>query len=123
MWVRAETEVASSVRPAFYDNLLFMAKSIKDNRKITRGRPATGTAPLVGVRMQMELQDEVRAWAKEQPDSPKLATAVRQLVEIGLSAGKRKTAAANPRAIKKAIESIDRSSDQMVEIGLKAKGK
>lgn len=63
-----------------------MAKAIKDNRKIGRGRPATGTAPMVGVRMPEELQAEVRAWAKHQPDSPKLATAVRQLVEIGLKA-------------------------------------
>lgn len=41
---------------------------------------------MVGVRMPEELQAEVRAWAKHQPDSPKLATAVRQLVEIGLKA-------------------------------------
>ncbi|WP_018319360.1 hypothetical protein [Bradyrhizobium sp. WSM2793] len=62
-----------------------MAKLIKDNLKIRRGRPATGgAAPLVGVRMPNELQAEVRAWAKDQPDKPKLATAVRRLVEIGL---------------------------------------
>lgn len=62
-----------------------MAKSIKDNRKIRRGRPATGGAePLVGVRMSNALQAEIRAWAKDQSDSPKLATAVRRLVEIGL---------------------------------------
>jgi hypothetical protein len=63
-----------------------MAKSIKDNRKIQRGRPATGTAPLVGVRMPKELQTEIRAWAKNQPDAPKLATAIRRLVEIALKA-------------------------------------
>jgi hypothetical protein len=63
-----------------------MGKSINDNRKIRRGRPATGTAPLVGVRMTEELQDQVRAWARKQQDDPPLATAIRRLVELGLRA-------------------------------------
>ena len=62
-----------------------MKKSINDNRK-TRGRPATGTAPLVGVRMTEDFQAQVRAWAKKQDDQPPLATAIRRLVEIGLKA-------------------------------------
>ena len=41
-----------------------MKKSIKDNPKKTRGRPATGKAPLVGVRMPEEFQAEIKAWAK-----------------------------------------------------------
>jgi hypothetical protein len=49
-----------------------------------RGRPATGTAPLVGVRMTENFQDEIKTWAKKQSDTPPLATAVRRLVEIGL---------------------------------------
>jgi hypothetical protein len=61
-----------------------MAKSIKDNPKKTRGRPATGKDPLVGVRMSLDLQDSVRAWANHQDDNPALATAVRRLVELGL---------------------------------------
>jgi hypothetical protein len=61
-------------------------QSINDNRKIGRGRPATGTAPLVGVRMTEEFQDEIRAWAKKQADQPPLAAAIRRLVEIGLRA-------------------------------------
>jgi hypothetical protein len=60
-----------------------MKKSINDNRKM-RGRPATGTAPLVGVRMTENFQDEIKTWAKKQSDTPPLATAVRRLVEIGL---------------------------------------
>jgi hypothetical protein len=60
-----------------------MKKSINDNRK-RRGRPATGTAPMVGVRMTEGLQTEIRNWAKRQSDSPSLAAAVRRLVEIGL---------------------------------------
>jgi hypothetical protein len=60
-------------------------KSIKDNPKKTRGRPATGKAPLVGVRMPEEFQAEIKAWAKKQPDHPALAPAIRRLVELGLS--------------------------------------
>ena len=63
-----------------------MAKSIKDNPKKRRGRPATGKAPLVGVRMTEELQTQIRAWAKKQDDSPALAPAIRRLVELGLKA-------------------------------------
>ena len=62
-----------------------MKKSINDNRKIGRGRPATGTAPLIGVRMTEDLQAQIKAWAKNQQDDPPLATAIRRLVEIGLS--------------------------------------
>jgi hypothetical protein len=65
-----------------------MKKSINDNRKVTarRGRPATGTAPLVGVRMTPELQARIKAWADKQKDEPPLATAIRRLVELGLKA-------------------------------------
>jgi hypothetical protein len=62
-----------------------MKKSINDNRK-SRGRPATGTAPLVGVRMTDDLQAEIKAWAKRQEDQPPLAAAIRRLVELGLKA-------------------------------------
>jgi hypothetical protein len=63
-----------------------MKMSIKDNPKKKRGRPATGRAPLVGVRMTEEFQAEIKAWAKKQSDDPALATAIRRLVEIGLKA-------------------------------------
>jgi hypothetical protein len=62
-----------------------MKKSINDDRKMRRGRPATGTAPLVGVRMTDELQDQIKTWAQRQEDDPPLATAIRRLVEIGLT--------------------------------------
>jgi hypothetical protein len=61
-----------------------MGKSINDNRKMGRGRPATGTAPLVGVRMTEDFQDKIKAWAKKQEDNPPLAAAIRRLVEIAL---------------------------------------
>ena len=66
-----------------------MKKSINDNRKVKpRGRPATGTAPLVGVRMTPELQARIMAWAEKQEDEPPLATAIRRLVEMGLETDK-----------------------------------
>jgi hypothetical protein len=63
-----------------------MKKSIKDNPKKKRGRPATGKKPMVGVRMSDDLQDQVRDWAEEHDDLP-LATAIRRLVELGLKKG------------------------------------
>jgi hypothetical protein len=65
-----------------------MGKSIRDNPKKSRGRPATGKAPLVGVRMTKDLQEAIRGWAGKQTDKPALATAIRRLVEIGLKVKK-----------------------------------
>ena len=39
---------------------------------------------MVGVRMSKSFQDDVRTWAKKQPDKPSLAPAIRRLVELGL---------------------------------------
>jgi hypothetical protein len=36
--------------------------------------------------MSEELQAEIMAWSHSQADEPKLATAIRRLVEIGLKA-------------------------------------
>jgi hypothetical protein len=72
----------------FCDNPKIMKKSIKDIPKKKRGRPATGRAPLVGVRMTEEFQAEIRTWAKKQPDDPPLAPAIRRLVELGLKTKK-----------------------------------
>jgi hypothetical protein len=84
-WVRAGAEVATFPSACFYDIQIFMPKSINDNQK-KRGRPATGFAPMVGVRMTEEFQAAIRAWAKKQSDDPPLATAIRRLVELGLKA-------------------------------------
>ena len=94
-----------------------MKKSINDNRKI-RGRPPTGTAPLVGVRMTEDLQAEIKAWAKRQSDEPALATAIRRLVELGLTvrASKPKQApqARADRAKELAAQAIDKMGDSTV---------
>lgn len=90
-----------------------MKKSIKDNPKKTRGRPATGKAPLVGVRMTEDFQAEIKAWAKKEEDHPPLAAAIRRLVELGLTVRtKPKKQAPAPRADRakelasKAIDSL-----------------
>ena len=84
--VRAGAEVRCFPSARFCDNPKFMKKSIKDNPKKARGRPATGKAPLVGVRMTEEFQAEIKTWSKKQSDDPPLATAIRRLVELGLKA-------------------------------------
>lgn len=59
-----------------------MTKSINDNQKRTRGRPATGTDPLVGVRMPPELIKAVDAWAGKNDHTR--ASAIRHFVEAAL---------------------------------------
>jgi hypothetical protein len=81
--VRAGAEARYFPPACFYDNHITMKKSINDNRK-RRGRPPTGTAPMVGVRMSEDLQAAVRKWAEQQEDDPPLAPAIRRLVELGL---------------------------------------
>ena len=60
-----------------------MPKSISVKRK-KRGRPATGTEPLYGVRIGDGLMSEIMAWAKSQELSR--SEAIRRLIEIGLKA-------------------------------------
>jgi hypothetical protein len=87
LWLEPRWKGHSFPSARFYDNRLIMKKSINDNQK-SRGRPATGTAPLVGVRMTEELQSQIRAWANKQADNLSLAAAIRRLVELGLKAKK-----------------------------------
>jgi hypothetical protein len=94
-----------------------MKKSIKDNPKKSRGRPATGKAPLVGVRMTEDLQQAIRGWAAKQTDKPALATAIRRLVELGLTvkaAPKQPTPAGAQRAKQLAAQAIDKMDDPTV---------
>jgi hypothetical protein len=63
-----------------------MAKSITVKRK-KPGRPATGTEPLYGVRISDELMDQIQKWGRD--NSATRSEAIRRLVELGLSNGKR----------------------------------
>jgi hypothetical protein len=63
-----------------------MAKSISVKRK-KRGRPATGTEPLYGVRIGDELMAEIMRWAENNGEVSR-SEAIRLLIEIGLRAKK-----------------------------------
>jgi len=70
-----------------------MVRSISDNQKKPRGRPATGITPMVGVRLEPEFRAEIETWAEEQEDKPVLAEAIRRLIRHGL--GKQRMAPAS----------------------------
>jgi Ribbon-helix-helix protein, copG family len=59
-----------------------MGKSINVKRK-RRGRPATGTAPLVGVRLVPALTGRIDAWAETNGVSR--SEAIRRLIEQALA--------------------------------------
>jgi hypothetical protein len=65
-----------------------MKKSIKVKPKKSRGRPATGKDPVVGLRMSANLRGTIVKWAENQSDKPTLSEATRRLVELGLSVDK-----------------------------------
>jgi hypothetical protein len=60
-----------------------MKKSISVHQK-QRGRPATGRAPAVTIRLPEEVLALVERWAMSQEDQPARSTAIRRLVELGL---------------------------------------
>jgi DNA-binding XRE family transcriptional regulator len=62
-------------------------KSIADNvKKRGRGRPRTGIGKPVGLRLYVDLEKQVDAWASKQPDNPGRPEALRRLIELALSA-------------------------------------
>jgi hypothetical protein len=64
-----------------------MKKAISAKQKI--GRPPTGITPMMGFRADPVIRAEIVRWAEKQPDMPSLSEAIRRLVELGLSNGKR----------------------------------
>ena len=73
-----------------------MKKSIlAKQKKIGRGRPRTGSDPMIGLRASSELRASIEEWAHRQDDAPKLSEAIRRLVELGLTV---RTASARPLA-------------------------
>ncbi len=102
-----------------------MVKSNKVLQKKARGRPATGRDPVTAIRLSQEMRDAVDGWAAKQEDGPGRSEAIRRLVEIGLAAGKTKTAEFNQRALKRASKVLDGMASDMKsarrEVGLMAK--
>jgi hypothetical protein len=90
-----------------------MAKSVSVKRK-TRGRPATGTDPLMGFRASPVMRASVVRWAENQPDKPTLSEAIRRLVELGLTvktAGRQSSEGQKLRAREMAGKAIDKMTD------------
>ena len=59
--------------------------SIVDSRKKRhRGRPRTGIGKPVGLRLHLDLERLVDAWAEEQPSRPGRPEAIRSLLKIAL---------------------------------------
>src|SRR5215211_2106446 len=79
---RAGAEVDASPRLAF-TLYVIMAKSITVKRK-KRGRPATGTEPLYGIRIADAMMKQIMDWAKT--NGVTRSVAIRRLVELGLRA-------------------------------------
>lgn len=85
------------------------------------GRPATGRDPARTFRLSDEFIAKVDAWAADQSDLPARSEAVRRLVEVGLSVGKPKFSKIDQRGMRKAADTMERLSVEMLEMGLKAK--
>ena len=50
-----------------------------------RGRPATGHDASTSIRLSEEQRVRIDAWAATQPDNPPRSTAIRRLIDLGLS--------------------------------------
>jgi hypothetical protein len=70
---------------------------------------------MVGVRMSEEFQDDIRAWAKKQPDEPPLAPAIRRLVELGLTVKTSTKPVSKPARASRARELAAEAIDQMID--------
>jgi hypothetical protein len=91
-----------------------MTKSISVKRK-KRGRPATGTDPLVGVRFPPETIKAIDDWAKREKAGSR-SEAVRRMVEQSLVAAKQQPRRGRHKGASKTTEwagqEIDRRTDQ-----------
>ena len=120
-WVRAGAEVTASPRLAFTLNVI-MAKSISVKHK-KRGRPATGTDPLMGFRASPEMRASVVRWAENQPDTPSLSESIRRLVEIGLSKSegkKPRVLSTSKQGASRAAELAAKTIDRRIDAGASA---
>jgi hypothetical protein len=81
--------LALSLGSLFTYNNNMVKKSISVIQKTPkRGRPATGTDPLVALRLPEEMTARVDDWAKERELNR--SAAIRQLIELGLASKRAK---------------------------------
>jgi metal-responsive CopG/Arc/MetJ family transcriptional regulator len=90
-----------------------MAKSINVKRK-KRGRPATGTDPLIGVRLPPKLIEAIDSWARREGVASR-SEAIRRMIEHTLAdrqpQKKRSTKSAS-KAREMAGQEVDRLTDR-----------
>jgi hypothetical protein len=80
--VRAGVEVAASPRLVF--KLTYFDEQSRKMLTKKRGRPATGTSPVIGVRVHADLKARIDEWRAEQRPLPSQPEAIRRLVEQAL---------------------------------------
>jgi metal-responsive CopG/Arc/MetJ family transcriptional regulator len=51
-----------------------------------RGRPRTGQFPVISLRIDPAVQEEIDCWRSGEPDKPSRSRAIRRLIVYGLSA-------------------------------------
>jgi hypothetical protein len=66
-----------------------MTKSMGVKQKKRRGRPATGTDPIIGLRLSPEKTEQLDAWAAAEGLTSR-SEAVRRMIDQVLGAGKKK---------------------------------
>jgi hypothetical protein len=90
-------------------------KSLKGGKRPGAGRPSTGQAPIMSLRMPLELTAAVEGWAARQPERPARSEAFRRLVELGLAASTSRRPTdpkAHARSAEMAHATLDRHADQ-----------
>src|SRR6266404_876839 len=91
-----------------------MVPRVRDNKK-KRGRPATGTGTLVGVRLQDDLLSSIDFWRHEQDDRPGRPEAIRRLLEellTSLQPLRQRSRKSASKASEMAGRELDRLGDQ-----------
>ncbi len=79
-----------------------------------RGRPATGHDASTSIRLSADQRVRIDAWAATQPDSPPRSTAIRRLIDLGLSRSPKRgrlSHAARAQASAMAAEVVDQLND------------
>jgi hypothetical protein len=61
-------------------------KSVVQKR---RGRPSTGSDPVISFRLDHDLEWELHDWRYLQAEPPSLSRAIRQLIRMGLATAKK----------------------------------
>jgi hypothetical protein len=91
---------------------------MEDTTARSRGRPATGVTPMMGLRVSDELRAAIVKWAEYQPDTPKLSEAIRRLVEMGLASApppKPKVLSTSKQSAARAAELAAKTIDKRID--------